>query len=116
MREIPFRGDINQNIKIMKTFKKPSLPESISHNGSEFTLNTSISSAMHLNNTPISRIAQTLRSEGRKAVVVEVLSRSLKGKTDLHGNPYKPTKWIFTEVEQEMESFTSWDRKYLGKG
>ncbi len=28
-------------------------------------------------------------------VIVNVLPRSLKGKTDLHGNLYQPTQWLF---------------------
>ena len=42
--------------------------------------------------------AATLRKEGRKAVLVNVMSKNLRGKTDLHGKPYQPTKWIFTNL------------------
>ena len=28
-------------------------------------------------------------------IEVHVLSPNLKGRLDLHGNPYKPTEWIF---------------------
>lgn len=31
---------------------------------------------------------------------VEILSRNLRGKLDLHRHPYKPTKWIFVEVKE----------------
>lgn len=31
---------------------------------------------------------------------VEVLSRNLRGKLDLHRKPYKPTSWIFVEVKE----------------
>jgi hypothetical protein len=51
---------------------------------------------MGLNNTSESVIASTLKKEGRKCVLVNVLSKNLKGKNDIHGKPYKPTKWIFT--------------------
>ena len=37
---------------------------------------------------------------------VEVLSRNLRGKLDLHRRPYTPTKWIFVEVKQGNENFT----------
>lgn len=33
----------------------------------------------------------------KKYVKVNVLAKSLEGKTDLHGNPYKPSVFIFTE-------------------
>ena len=36
---------------------------------------------------------------------VEVLSRELRGKLDLHRRPYTPTKWIFVEVKQGNENF-----------
>lgn len=31
---------------------------------------------------------------------VEVLSRGLRGKRDLHGDTYRPTKWVFVEVKE----------------
>jgi hypothetical protein len=30
---------------------------------------------------------------------ISVLATNLRGKTDLHGQPYKPSKWIFTNLE-----------------
>lgn len=29
-------------------------------------------------------------------VLLRVLSRNLRGKTDLHGRPYTPNEWIYT--------------------
>lgn len=29
--------------------------------------------------------------------VIGVLSRNLRGRTDLYGKPYEPTKWVFVE-------------------
>lgn len=80
----------------MKTFNKSYLPETVIYNGVVYERNASITSAMSANNTPISTIRKTLKEEGRKMVLVNVLQRSLRGKTDLHGKPYQPTKWIFT--------------------
>lgn len=80
----------------MKQFNKNSLPESIDYNGITYKVNIAISSAMTLNNTPVRTIASTLKAEGRKAILVNVTNKALRGKTDLHGNPYQPTKWIFT--------------------
>lgn len=80
----------------MKQYNKTYLPETITYNGETYSINVEISGAMNANNTPVNTIAATLREQGRKAILVNVLSRNLRGKTDLHGNPYQPTKWIFT--------------------
>lgn len=34
---------------------------------------------------------------------VDVLSKNLRGKTDLYGLPYQPTKWIFIEKDKKDE-------------
>lgn len=80
----------------MKTFNKTFLPDSIDHKGNSYKRNIPISFAMNSNDTSTAIIAATLKKEGRKGVLVNVLATQLKGKTDLHGQPYKPTKWIFT--------------------
>lgn len=80
----------------MRVFSKTSLPDAIVTMGEIYKLNISMSSAMHLNNTRINTISETLRKEGRKAVLVKVLQKNLKSRTDLHGKPYKPTEWIYT--------------------
>ncbi len=33
-----------------------------------------------------------------KSICIEVLSSRLKGKTDLHGQPYKPSKFYFNPI------------------
>ena len=80
----------------MKTYSKKYLPESVTYKGETYKMNALISGAMNINNTSVNTIAATLKKEGRKAILITVLSNNLKGKTDLHGNPYKPTKFIFT--------------------
>lgn len=80
----------------MKTFNKTFLPEEIIYNGDKYVLNSQISSAMNLNRTNPKTIVETLKKQDRKAVLVQVLSNKLKGKSDLYGNTYKPTQWIFT--------------------
>jgi len=80
----------------MKIYSRKYLPESITYNNETYKMNAAISGAMNANNTPVNTIVATLKREGRKAILVQVLSSNLKGRTDLHGNPYKPTKWIFT--------------------
>jgi hypothetical protein len=38
---------------------------------------------------------KTLELAGNKIVLCNVLSKNLRNKTDLHGQPYKPTQWVF---------------------
>lgn len=80
----------------MKTFRRTHRPEQIKYNGEIYTPNATISGAMTTSNTRPENVAQAVRSTGKKAILVEVLSTRLKGKTDLHGKPYQPTKHIYT--------------------
>ena len=80
----------------MKIFKKTYLVESINYNGEVYTKNTVISSGMNASRTRPEKVLEALKTTGKKGVLVEVLSKSLKGKTDLHNKPYQPTKWIYT--------------------
>ena len=82
----------------MKQYSKTHLPDCIIYKGETYKVNIEISGAMRDNNTSFNTIAATLRKEGRKAVLVNVMSKNLRGKTDLHGKPYQPTKWIFTNL------------------
>ena len=82
----------------MKQYSRTHLPDFIEYNGETYKVNIEISGAMRDNNTSFNTIAATLRKEGRKAVLVNVMSKNLRGKTDLHGKPYQPTKWIFTNL------------------
>lgn len=84
----------------MKTYNKSSLPEAIFYNGDTYTVNISISAAMTLNYTPIKTIAATLKKEGRKGILVNVMSKALRGKTDLHGKPYTPNQFIYTNSKK----------------
>lgn len=80
----------------MKQYSKTYLPEVIKYNGENYYPNAAISSAMIANNTSLKTISATLKKEGRKCLCVNVLSKNLKGKTDLYRNPYKPMQHIFT--------------------
>lgn len=81
---------------IMKSFNKTSLPELVVYNGETFTLNTTISAGMALSGTSLDSVQRAVKSTGKKCICVNVMSKNLKGKTDLHGKPYKPTQHIFT--------------------
>lgn len=36
--------------------------------------------------------------DGRKYRIVQVLAKNLRGKLNIHGKPYEPSKWIYIEV------------------
>lgn len=80
----------------MKTFSKTHLPDTVSYDGKEYYLNMAVTLAVERNGTPLRLLSDTLKKEGRRAVLVKVMSRNLKGKTDLHNRPYKPSEWVFT--------------------
>lgn len=87
----------------MKTFNREALPESIIHSGKTYYLNATMSAAMSANETPLEHISAELKKQGRKAVLVKVLSKNLKGKIDLHQKPYKPSEWIYTTNPEDKK-------------
>ncbi|MFT6125865.1 MAG: hypothetical protein ACJAVA_000307 [Flavobacteriaceae bacterium] len=80
----------------MKTYKKTSLPENIQYKGDNYKINTTISGSMKMSNTTPKKVIEALKTTGKKGILVEVLSSRLKGVTDLHGNQYKPSQFIYT--------------------
>lgn len=70
----------------MKTFKRSGMPDAITHNGKVHKLDIEKS---HLHGEG--------KSFAKKDCIVVIVSdRRLRGKLDLHGQPYKPTTWIFS--------------------
>lgn len=69
----------------MKTFNRTSIPERIEYNNKIYHLDIGLSNAYKDGKKPHSK----------NVVLVKVLSRKLKGVTDLHGTEYKPSEWIF---------------------
>jgi len=86
----------------MKTFSRTYLPETIKYNGEIYHKNAAISGAMNANNTSLNTIAASLKKEGRKAILVNCLAQNLKGKTDLHGKLYQPTRHIYTTESAKL--------------
>ncbi len=80
----------------MKTFNRTYLPETIKYNGIEYRRNGQLSSTFEGIHFALPKLLEALKKGGQKAVLVKVLSKNLKGKTDLHGKLYQPTLWIFT--------------------
>ncbi len=72
----------NQNLRLMKKFSRCNLPESINYNGKTYIYLC----GKHENKDMYA---------GKKCVQVNVLSRILRGRTDLHGRLYKPSEFIF---------------------
>ena len=79
----------------MKTFNKTYLPDSVTYNGLNYTLEQSCA-----NEHSCKLDAMDLMCKGKKVVRVNVLSKNLKGKTDLFGQPYRPTIWLFSHNTQ----------------
>ncbi len=44
-------------------------------------------------------IIETCKRVGAKYRVITVLPQNLRGKTDLHGRPYKASQWVFTNLQ-----------------
>lgn len=78
---------------MVKQFNRTSLPETINYNGSVWYYDPTdwteyTDSNYNLKETKLVR---------GKHIVVNVLSRNLKGKRDAHGNLYKPSRFVFTK-------------------
>lgn len=80
----------------MKTFNRTTLVDKINYNGRVYTPNAPLSATFSANRRSLPNILDALNKGGQKAVLVQVLSKNLKGKTDLYGKPYQPTLWIYT--------------------
>lgn len=81
----------------MKIYRKTYLPETIIYRDTLLVPNAALSSDMNLKNMSAEAIKRKMETFPLKWVLVEVLANNLNGRTDLHGQLYKPMKWIFTE-------------------
>jgi len=82
----------------MKTFNRTSLPETIKYNGETYTNDLTFANMVktYCGKIMMGSVEPLATSQGKKAVIVKVLSSSLKGKTDLYRQPYQPTEWVYT--------------------
>ena len=78
----------------MKIFYRTNLPKVIKYNGRNYGVFESINT-LRFNNADLNQYIENLKSVGHKVITVKVLQRNLKGRTDLHGNFYKPSEWFF---------------------
>lgn len=83
----------------MKTFNRTSLPKTIKYNNRIYSLNNSLSSLI-MQGITLKSYIDILKYTSNKVILCNVLSRNLKGKTDFHGLPYKPTQWIFISKDK----------------
>lgn len=70
----------------MKVFKRARIPDQVTYNGQIYKVDIELSSAFNIDKA----------KKMPDVLLVEVYNKNLRGKTDLHGNPYKPSEWIFT--------------------
>jgi len=73
----------------IKRMKKDYLPETIEHLGYTFK------PIIGIGTTDAEKFAREKQAEGKRIILLSILSKNLRGKTDLHGKPYTPTKWVF---------------------
>ena len=71
----------------MKTIKRANLPEKVNYNNKIYEFNAELSGKYAINKSTLLPY---------DAIKVSVLNARLKYKTDLHGNAYKPSEFIFT--------------------
>lgn len=69
----------------MKIFNRTYLPEFILYNKKRYVKDVSVSTYHMLGNKP----------DLKGCIMVKVLSLNLRGKLDLHQQPYKPTEHIY---------------------
>lgn len=48
---------------------------------------------------PYLESVRKFKNAGLKFRTIQVLSKGLRGKTDLHRNEYRPSKWLFVEIK-----------------
>lgn len=82
--------------KIMKTFERTHLPETVKYNGEIYTYNATITAGMNQSNTRPENVIKALKTTGKKGILVNVLQTNLKGVRDLRGNYYQPRPNIYT--------------------
>ena len=72
------------------------MPDSVSYNNRTYKVDIELSG--NLRDKPLTTmdtIQEGLKTKNKHGILVNVLSRNLRGKRDLHQQPYKPSRWIF---------------------
>lgn len=76
----------------MKTFNRCNMPDSITYNKRKYTF---LGAALARRKTTLAFCEE----KGYKLIQVDVLSKNLRGVTDLHGQLYKPSQFFFCSPE-----------------
>lgn len=79
----------------MKTFNKTNI-DPIVYRGQTYCVDIAISAKLKHPGGSITKVEAALKETGLKAIQVNCMHPNLVGKTDLHGKPYTPNVWIFT--------------------
>ena len=80
----------------MKVFKKDHLPDEIKYRGNTYRRDSYLQTGIEATQTEYSRLQEKLKKDGFKMVLVECQHPRLKGKENLHGEPYKPSVFIYS--------------------
>lgn len=69
------------------------LPDTLQFNGR--TYKQHIAASALIEPKDFKKEKEQLKKQNYLVRTIQVLSRNLRGKTDLHHKPYKPTQWLF---------------------
>ncbi len=70
--------------------------DTIKQNGVTYYPDSNLSCRVMLKEIPFWKVREQLKTKGIKCIQVGVLSRNLRGKTDLYGKLYEPNIFIYT--------------------
>lgn len=86
----------------MIIIKKTFLPDIFRYNGWEYRLHPEATAAFDAN--PWSwEATDKWYDKGLRPLLIEVLSRNLKGKLDANNKPYQPQRYVFTISEEAVK-------------
>ena len=81
----------------MKLFN--SLPETVRQKGKSYKILSAVTPS-HIQD--LNLLKAKLREEGTAYITVHVLAKNLRGKTDLHGQQYQPSTWIYVDKKTDL--------------
>ena len=79
----------------MKTYYKTNCFP-VTHRKEVYTLDIQISALVKTPNGSLENAKAKMKELNLKGIIVKTMHPNLIGKTDLHGKPYTPNEWIFT--------------------
>ena len=79
----------------MKTYNKTNTFP-ITHNNEVYSMDIQVSALVKTPGGNYEQAKLKMKELKLKGIIVRVMHPNLRGKTDLHGRPYTPNEWIFT--------------------